>query len=68
MNIATIQQLIDIAFPGAKGKVADQVNLLTVCLQVCLSGDAIGRVSGRWDSRDSAIDLIMQPENLREFS
>lgn len=67
MNVATIRQLMDFAFPEVNGKWDSQVDLLNVCHHICPRGDAIGRVTGDWDSRDIAIDLIMQPEYLQEF-
>lgn len=68
MNVVSIRQLMDFAFPEVNGKWDIRADLLNVCHQVCPRGDAIGRVSGDWDSRDVAIDLIMAPEFLQEFS
>jgi hypothetical protein len=68
MNVAFIRQLMHFAFPEVSGKWDIRADLLNVCHHVCPRGDAIGRVTGDWDSRDVAIDLIMTPEFLSEFS
>lgn len=67
MNVVSIRQLKDFAFPEVNGKWDSRVDFLNVCHHVCPRGDAIGRVTGDWDSWDVEIDLIIQPEHLQEF-
>lgn len=60
----SITSLFDYSFPKQNGFEQTSVNWLTLAVALCPQDDVIIRVSGLFDDREAAVDLIATPHNL----
>lgn len=65
-----VARLFHSAFPsrGGGGAAQEWIDWLSFSLSCCPSGDIVIRISGSWDEREAALNLIMLPEQLPRFN
>ena len=63
-NPATIESIFCSAFSCASDEARINVDWLALAVAFCPQGDILLRVSGLFDDREAAVDLIAMPENL----
>lgn len=63
-----VPRIFNSAFPERAGAAQEQIDWLNLSLACCPSNDIVIRVSGSWDEREAALDLIMLPEQLPRFN
>jgi hypothetical protein len=61
---ANIETIFRSAFSGASDEARIDVDWLALAVSLCPLGDVLLRVSGLFDDREAAVDLIATPENL----
>lgn len=61
---ANIETIFRTAFSSAGGGGGMDVDWLALAVSLCPRGDVLLRVSGLFDDREAAVDLIATPENL----
>ena len=61
---ATIEIIFRRAFSGASDEARTDVDWLALAVSLCPLGDVLLRVSGLFDDREAAVDVIATPENL----
>ena len=63
-NAFSVESIFRIAFPCVSGEGATHVDWLALAVSLCPLGDILMRMSGQFDDRDAAADLIATPGNL----
>ncbi len=63
-----MQSLFRCAFPEAKGTASANLNWLELLRQLVPLGDAVLRVTGNFDDRDAAVDIIGSPDLIASLT
>jgi len=63
-NAFSVESIFRIAFTSVSGEGETHLDWLALAVSLCPLGDILMRMSGQFDDRDAAADLIATPGNL----